>query len=104
MAFTIGNDALAVAIRAAADPEDVPDAVADTLAYLVPAAKAIILKQAPDAPDAVHDAALIRLAGWLYDAEPAGRGAARPLQSSGAAPLLAPWRVHRAGVIGEADE
>lgn len=103
MAITITAAEIAVAIRAAADTDNVPSAVATVLGFLVPAASAIVLEHAPGAPDAVQNAALIRLCGWLYDADPADPSVGRAMQVSGAAALLARWRVHRAGIIGTLD-
>lgn len=99
MAITITAAQVAVAIRAATDVNDVPDVVATVLDILVPAAGAIILEWAPSAPDSVHDASLVRLSGWLYDADPADSRAGQAMQLSGAASLLAPFRAHRAGII-----
>jgi len=103
MAVTISAAEVAVAIRAATDANEVPGPVATVLNFLVPAASAILLRHAPDAPDAIHDAALIRLAGWLYDADPTDRRLADALTVSGAAQLLAQWRTHRAGAIDGID-
>lgn len=102
MAVTITTGQVAVAIRAATAADDVPEAIATVLGFLVPAATAIILEYAPGAPNAVHDAALIRLAGWLYDADPTEPAIGRAMAVSGAAPLLAQWRSHRAAPVGDA--
>ena len=104
MAVTITQQEVAVAIRAATSADDIPAPVAEVLKFLFPAASAIILTYAPGAPDSVHDASMIRLCGWLYEADPADPSAARPLQASGTAPLLAQWRVQRAGVISGTGE
>ena len=101
MAITAAQ--VAVAIRAATAADQVPDEVSMVLGFLVPAAVEIIEHFAPEAPQSVKDAALIRLAGWLWDAEPTDPSIGRGLQVSGAAPLLSRWRVHRAGAIGTAD-
>lgn len=99
MAVTITVPQVAIAIRAAAQIDTVPPEVTLVLGFLVPAASAIILDYAPGAPDEVHDAALIRLTGWLYDADPTDSRVSRALEVSGGAGLLARWRVHRAGII-----
>lgn len=104
MAITITAAQVALAIRAATDPEEIPEAVSTVLSFLVPAASSIVLAWAPSAPDAVHDAALIRLTGWLYDADPADGRSGQAMQLSGAASLLAPFRVHRAGIIDTPDD
>ncbi|MCY4059057.1 MAG: hypothetical protein OXG44_13730, partial [Gammaproteobacteria bacterium] len=59
-----------------------------------------LLRHAPAAPDAVHNAALVRLSGWLFDADPTDSRIADALYVSGAANLLSQWREHRAGAIG----
>ena len=50
-------------------------------------ARAMVTRYAPDAPDELHDEAFVRLAGFLYDADPAGRmpGGPSAMRSSGAA-------------------
>ena len=102
MAVTISPGDLAVAIRVATDPDAVPTAIATVLGFLQPAAAAMVTGYAPDAPDDIHNAAVIRLAGWLYDADPTDSRIASALQVSGAAPLMSQWRGHRAGAIGSA--
>lgn len=64
-------------------------------------ASAMVLKHAPDAPDAIHNEAYVRLAGWLYDADPSGAnpGGSTALRASGAAAILGPYRVRRGGLI-----
>lgn len=104
MAITITNADIAVAIRAATDELSIPAPISKVLAFLVPAASAMILQHAPEAPTAVHNAAMIRLCGWLYDADPTDSRISQALRVSGAAPLLAQWRVHRAGVITGVDD
>ena len=67
------------------------------------AAVAIIDTHAPDAPDDVKNEATLRLFGWLFDSGSFGSderpavSSAGALIKSGAASLLKPWRVHRAG-------
>ena len=100
MAVTITPAEIAVAIRAATAVDAVPDPVATVLQFMAASAGAMTMEYAPGAPDAMHNAAVIRLAGWLYDADPTDSRIARALDVSGAASLLAPWRVHRAGAIG----
>ena len=99
MAVTITAAEVAVAIRAATSADSVPAPIATVLGFLVPAGAAMVLRHAPEAPDALHNAALIRLAGWLYDADPTDSRLSDALSVSGAANLLAQWRVHRAGLI-----
>ena len=51
-------------------------------------------------PDPVLDEAAIRLGAYLYDQPTAGVGSrySNALRNSGAAKVLLPWRLHRAGV------
>ena len=69
-------------------------------------AKVLVVRYAPNAPDAIHDEAFVRVAGWLYDAGPdqSTPGGPTALRSSGAASILGPYRVRRGGVIGQAVE
>ena len=65
-------------------------------------AEAAVTKHAPDAPDAIAEEAQIRLAAYLFDQPNAGRGVAfaNALRNSGAASILLPYRIHRAGIVG----
>ena len=65
-------------------------------------AREMVEHLAPNAPEAVQNEAYVRLAGWLYDADPSGStpGGPSALRSSGAAAILAPYKLRRAGVIG----
>ena len=80
------------------------------------AASAMVEKYAPGAPQAVKDEAVIRMAGYLAQADfggfrSEGQGVggtpgpeyvtnhAPAFRNCGAAMLLTPWRVRRAGVI-----
>lgn len=51
-------------------------------------------------PDPILNEAAIRLGAYLYDQPTAGVGSryANALRNSGAAKVLLPWRLHRAGV------
>ena len=53
--------------------------------------------------DAVKNEAIIRLAGYLYDAPTAsaGQGFANALQNSGAASILFPYLSHHVGILGD---
>lgn len=78
------------------------------------AAAARVEREAPGAPAAVKSEATIRLAGYLYSSdfgairkETIGpreveyvTNHANAWRNSGAAALLAPWKIRRAGVIG----
>ena len=61
-----------------------------------------VTKHAPGAPTTTANEAVRRLAGYLYDMPEAARGDAyaNGLRNSGAARMLLPYRVHRAGLSG----
>ena len=77
-------------------------------------AAARVEKEAPGAPQAVKDEAVIRYAGYMNQADPGtvqseklGEGEvqyvvnhASAWRNCGAGALLAPWRVMRAGIVG----
>ena len=77
-------------------------AVAVVLGRIEATAKALVVDYAPDAPDAIHNESFVRLAGWLYDADPSGSSPGGPaaLRASGAMSLLRLYKVRRAGLIG----
>ena len=94
MAVTLDVAALAAALRVGDTPEETVE-VTRLLAYATTA----VIKWAPDAPDVVHDEAVIRLAGYAMDRPTASRGSpySNVLRNSGAASALLPYRIHRAG-------
>ena len=80
-------------------------------------AAAQVERYAPGAPQVVRNEATIRLAGWLFhripravervgvgelslDFRPYLRSTPAAMTHSGAAALLSPWKVRRAGAIG----
>ena len=94
---TITVEDLAVAIRviAAADAT-LHDSVRAQLTRLRSVAFQTIADHAPEAPTEVADEAAVRMVGWMYDTDPAARRPALDiLTTSGAAGLLARWRVRR---------
>ena len=96
MAVTLTVQQLAIAIRAeSTDP---------AVTRLLGVATEVVQKYAPDAPDIMHNEAATMLSGYLYDKPSVsqGHGFAKALTNSGAASLLLPYRVHRAGSVGEA--
>ena len=97
MAVTLTAAELAAALRIGDTPAETVE-VTRLLLYVRDA----IPRYAPGAPDAVHNEASIRLAGYIYDSPGASRGTAygNPLRHSGAAAMLLPWRNHRAGIAG----
>jgi len=100
MAVTLKAGDLAVILRAAPDAENVDARILTVVNLALAAASQCVVDYAPDAPDAIHNAAVARLAGWMYDAEPADPQTAQALRVSGAQALLSMYREHRAGVIG----
>ena len=104
---------MAVTLTAAdlkADPGLVDD---DRAAQLLAVASEIVTRYAPDAPDAIQDEAVIRIAGWLVESPGSGlvetqrgerrhmlfRGAvSSALRASGAMSLLRPYKPVGAGI------
>ena len=71
---------------------------------LLAVASEMVTKHAPNAPDVIHGEAAIRAGSYLFDQPPAERSSsfANALRNSGAAALLLPYRIHRAGTVAEA--
>ena len=94
MAVTITATELAAALRVGDSLEETAE-VARLLAYATEA----VTKHVENAPDAVHNEAVRRIAGYLFDMPEAGRGDgyANAMRNSGAARILLPYRLHRAG-------
>ena len=94
MVVTLTIAELTAAMRLSDSPEELAEATR-LLAYATEA----VTQHVPTAPDAVHNEAVRRLAGYLYDQPEAARGDAyaNALRNSGAARMLLPYRVHRAG-------
>ena len=97
MAVTLTVAELLAALRLGDSAEE-HDEVERLLKYSTEA----VVNQAPDAPDVAHNEAGRRLAGYLFDQPEAGRGMAyaNAMRSSGAARVLLPYRIHRAGYYG----
>ena len=82
-------------------------------ARLLPVATALVVRYAPDAPDAMQNEAVIRACGYLSQQPESAQRSDRigdvetqwapnnlsALRHSGAMALLSPWKVRRAGVI-----
>ena len=68
---------------------------------LRPVVMQLVQDYAPTAPDVLKDEAAIRVAGYLLDSppSPSGSGYANAMTNSGAASLLAPFKVRRAAAI-----
>ena len=101
MAVTLTIAELLAALRLGDSPEE----LAETTRLLAYASQAVT-KHVPTAPDATHNEAVRRLAGYLFDQPEAGRGDAyaNSLRNSGAGRILLPYRVHRAGVADATQE
>ena len=99
MAVTLTATELAAALRLGDSPEETAEATR-LLAYVQEA----VTRHVETAPDAVHNEAARRLAGYLFDQPEAARGDAYAAagRNSGAWAILAPYRIRRAGTIGEA--
>ena len=100
MAITLDAAGLVAALRLGDSAEELAE-VTRLLAY----ASEAVTKHVPTAPDAVHNEAIRRLAGYLYDQPEAARGDAyaNALRNSGAARMMLPYRVHRAGYADAVD-
>ena len=96
MPVTLTVAQLAAAIRVGDSTEETAE-VTRLLSY----ATVAVEHHAPDAPDVVHNEAVVRLAGYLYDAPNAASRTnyANAMRNSGAARILLPYRIHRAGSV-----
>lgn len=99
MAIDLTAAQLAAALRFGGTAEETAEATR-LLSYATAAISRHLGDAYDDAPAAVVNEATIRLAGYLFDQPFAGRGASYSdaLRNSGAAAILLPYRVHRAGV------
>ena len=94
MAVTLTVAELRAALRLSDSTEETAEATR-LLAY----ASEAVTQHVENAPDVVHNEAVRRIAGYLYDMPEAGKGEsyANALRNSGAGRILLPYRVHRAG-------
>lgn len=99
MAVTITTDDLRAALRLGNTNEETRE-LERIRSYAIVA----VLRYAPGAPDVAHDEAVVRLSAYLFDQPTVSRGDAyaNALRSSGAARMLVPYRIHRAGSTAEA--
>ena len=99
MAVTITVAELLAAMRLGSSAEETAQAI-----RLLGYSTAAIEKHAPDAPAAIQNEAVVRLAGYLFEQPYAGQGLAfaNSLRNSGASSMLLPYRVHRAGTTADA--
>ena len=92
MAVIISALDLAIALRVEANPDaTLVEPQLGQMTRLLASSTASVDDYAPNAPEAIANEAVIRLAGWLYDAVP-GRVSTDPMGASGARALLAPFR------------
>ena len=101
MAVTLTSTQLAYRMRLIADTEEVlAEPQLTVVSGILAAATALVQKYAPGAPDAIHNEAVTRLAGFLFDTPPSGsRQWQNPMQQSGATAILSAYRVLRAVAI-----
>ena len=94
---------LAAALRLGDGVAEPTEPVKGVLTRLLAAAESLVDKYAPDVPAAIQDEAVTRLVGYTYDRpdSPRGSGYAAAWLNSGAASLVAPWRIHRVEGEGE---
>ena len=86
-------DAVKLALRIDTDAAD------EQLERNITAATALANLQAPGAPEAVADEAIIRMVAWLFEGRTSEISDAGMWRRCGAAGLLAPWTIRRAGAI-----
>lgn len=101
MAVTLTAQQLAYRLRLVADTDtDLAEPQLSVVNAVLSAATALVLEYAPTAPDAIHNEAATRLAGFLYDAPPgASTRFQNAMQQSGAVALLGSYRVRRAAAL-----
>ena len=101
MAVTRTIAQLAADLRIGDGTTEPTGAVLVVLTRIAATATAMVTRYSPNAPDAIHNEAFVRLAGWLFDSDPSGSNPGGPtaMRSSGAQSLLGPYKVRRAGVI-----
>ena len=94
MAVTLTVAQLAAALRVGDTAEETAE-----VTRLLDYATAAVQRGTTGAPSAVHNEAVVRLAGYLFDQPTTSRydGYANALRNSGAATMLLPYRTHRAG-------
>ena len=94
MVVTITAEDLVAALRLGDSAEETAE-VTRLLAYTTEA----VTQHAPEASETAMNEAVRRLAGYLFDQPEAGRGMAyaNAMRNSGAARMLLPYRIHRAG-------
>ena len=97
MAVTVTQ--LAAALRITDGTASPPEPINSILIRQLGVAEAFVELTAKSAPTAIKEEAVVRMAGYLYDAPTAGSELryADAWRNSGAAALVARWVVHRLG-------
>lgn len=105
MAVTLTTQKLAYRMRLVADTETaLAEPQLSVVNAILDAATALVQRYAPNAPSAIMDEAVSRLAGFMYDTPPSGsRQWQNPMQQSGATALLSGYRVQRATALSDDD-
>ena len=89
---------LAAAIRVGTDFDALEPALQGVLSRLNRMSRATVQSHTANAPEDVEDEAVIRLAGYLYDAPTVTRFG-QAFRESGALALVDPWKVRGAAVV-----
>ena len=102
MAVTLNVSQLAAALRLGDSAEETAQ-VTRLLSYATTAVTRHLAGAFETTPEAVVNEAVVRLSAYLFDQPNAGRGEAyaNAMRSSGAAHILLPYVVHRAGSTGK---
>ena len=105
MAVEITAVQLAAALRIGDGATALAEPQASVINRMLAVATATVERYAEDAPSDVQDEAVIRMAGYMFDAPPGNsRQHSNAFSQSGAQALVAPWRVVRATKIEPDDE
>ena len=109
MAVITASEVVAAIVYAYSGRKLSPDSQLAEAERLLPMARAIVQKYAPDAPEAVANESIIRICGYFSEARyggfvsnetkipPASHAAA--FRNSGAMALVSPWKRRRAGRV-----
>ena len=104
MAVTITALQLAAALRIGDGSTALAEPQASVISRILATATAVVERYAPEAPSEVQNEAVVRLAGYLYDAPPgASTRTASAMRDSGAMDLLSTYRIIRARGIPDDD-
>ena len=105
MAITLTVTQLAAALRVGSGGQETME-VTRLLAYSTQAVSDYLGAAYMVAPDVVVNEAVVRLASYLFDMPTTARGAgyANALRNSGAARMLLPRRIHRAGLTTQVED